>query len=237
MNVNDVPRLAAPVLLAAAIVLSAPHEPPPAPIDLPAGQLPPPPEGEVRAALAQAVTAGAPGFDRGVTQAPVTVLEFADFGCPYCGRFAEQSYPPLATEFVTTGRVRWRAIPFVLGMFPNGTEAARAGTCAGDQGPAAFGRMHDRLFARQEEWKRAADPAALFRSYAAALGLDGARFAACYAGHDADAALRQANALADRLGVRATPTFFIAGHRVEGALPAAQFREVLRAALGESHGH
>jgi protein-disulfide isomerase len=237
MNANDVPRIAAPLLLAAAIVLSFPHEPAPQAIELPAGEAPAPSLAETRSALAQALAPGAPGYDRGSTRGDVTVLEFADFGCPYCARFADETYPSLATEFVKPGRVRWKAMPFVLGMFPNGEEAARAADCAGNQGAAPFGRMHDRLFARADEWKRVSDPTALFRFYAAAVGLDVSRFAACYAGDEPDARIRAANALADRLGVRATPTFFVNGARVEGALPVEQFRAVLLEALGGSHGN
>lgn len=236
MNVNDVPRIAAPIVLAAAIVLSVPRGPAPAPIELSPGEAPAPPAAELRDALARALEPGAPGYDRGAARAPVTVLELADFGCPYCAGFATETYPSLAAEFVRTGRVRWKAMPFVLGMFPNGAAAARAAGCAGEQGSAAFGRMHDRLFERQEEWKGAADPLTLFRSYAAATHLDERRFASCYASEKAEARLRAANELADRLGVRATPTFFINGMRIEGALPAEQFGAALRAAIGETHG-
>jgi protein-disulfide isomerase len=237
MNANDVPRVAAPLLLAAAIVLSFPHEPAPRAIELPAGVAPAPTRAEARGALLEALSPASPGYDRGSTRAAVTVIEFADFGCRYCARFAEETYPSLADEFVKPGTVRWKVVPFVLGMFPNGDEAARAADCAGNQGAAAFGRMHDRLFARADEWKRASDPAALFRTYAVAVGLDANRFAACYAGQETDARIRAANSLADRLGVRATPTFFIDGARVEGALPAAQFRAVLLEALGGPHGN
>lgn len=237
MNATDVPRIAAPIALAAAIVLSAPRGPAPAPIELPPGEAPAPSPAALRDALAHALAPGAPGYDRGAARAPVTVLELADFGCPYCARFAAETYPSLAAEFVKSGAVRWKAMPFVLGMFPNGDAAARAAHCAGEQGPAAFGRMHDRLFERQDEWKSAPDPAPLLRAYADTAGLDGRRFAACYAGGEVAERVRAANELADRLGVRATPTFFINGMRVEGALPTAEFRAALRAALGGAHDH
>jgi protein-disulfide isomerase len=237
MNVSEVPRVAAPLLLAAAIVLSFPPEPPPQPIELPAGEAPMPSPAETRGALAQALAPGAPGFDRGPRRAEVTVLEFADFGCRYCARFSLATYPALAAEFVRTGRVRWKSVPFALGMFPNGGAAARAADCAGAQGPAAFDRIHDRLFARQDEWQHVADPDSLFRSYAGAVGLDVTGYAACTASDAAAEHLHAANDLADRLGVRATPTFFINGTRIEGALPVEQFRGVLRDAMRGSDGH
>lgn len=165
------------------------------------------------------------GFARGAADAPVTVVEFSDFGCPYCARFALETYPELHEEFVETGAVRWRYVPFVLGSFPNGDLAARASECAGEQ--ERFWEMHDRLFARQREWKRADDAEALFASLAAELGLDEARFRDCYASGRTEGRTRAANDAAREAGVRATPTFFINGRRIEGALPADHFRMLL----------
>ena len=237
MTTADIPRIAAPLLLSAAFVLSAPPRPASPPVELAPGTAPEPAAAEVRAGLAQALAPGAPGYDRGVAHAPVTVIEFLDFGCRYCAQFAAATYPPIAAELVSTGAVRWRVVPFVLGMFHNGDAAARAADCAGRQGTAAFGRMHDRLFARQDEWTAAGDPDGLFESYAQASGLNLNRFASCYAGVETAQRIAAANALADRLGVRATPTFFVAGERVEGALPVAQFRALLLDALRQSRGH
>jgi protein-disulfide isomerase len=223
MNVNEVPRIAAPLLLAAAILLSGRHQAAPQPIELPPGAAPVPSEAETLGAFQQALAPGASGYDRGSTRAAVTVVEFADFGCRYCARFAAETYPALAAEFVKTGKVRWRYVPFVLGMFPNGDEAARAGTCAAEQGPAAFGRMHDRLFAGQDAWTSTGDAAGAFAS--------------CYVSEAAAARVNAANSLAERMAVRSTPTFFVNGSRVEGALPAEQFRTVLLDALDQAHHH
>jgi len=232
--VSELPRLGAPLLFAAAILVSfglrtAP--PSVAPVVLAPGEPPAPSAAAVREYFASALARGAPGVDLGPTNAPVTVLEFSDFGCPYSGRFATQTYPSLAREFVRTGKVRWKYVPFAMGMFTNGAAAARAGTCAAEQGTAAFSAMHDALFGSQRAWEAAADPAALFRSYATAAGLDGRRFAACFAADSTGGRIRAANELADHLGVAATPTFFVNGTRVEGALPLAEFRAVLQDAL------
>ncbi len=232
MNANDVPRIAAPLLLAVAIVVSYRPQPAPLPVELPPGEPPAPPAAEVRAGWQQALAPGSPGYDRGARAAPVTVLEFADFGCRYCASFTVATYPQLAAEFVRTGRVRWKEVPFALGMFPNGDVAARAAACAAEQGREQFAKLHDRLFAEQDAWQDAPDPDALFRSYAEAAGLDVTRFASCDTSDATEARVRAANDLADRMGVRATPTFFINGRRLEGALPAAQFRVLLLQALG-----
>jgi len=232
MNANDIPRIAAPVVLAVAIVLSYRPQAAPPPVELAPGEPPPPSAAAVRAGWTDVLAVGSPGYDRGAKVAPVTVVEFADFGCRYCASFTAEAYPPLAAEFVRTGKVRWMEVPFALGMFPNGDAAARAASCAAQQGREPFAKIHDRLFAAQGAWQDAPEPAPLFQSYARAAGLDLTRYASCYASDATEARVRAANDLADRMGVRATPTFFINGRRLEGALPAADFRTLLLEALG-----
>ncbi len=236
MSSSAIPRIVTPLAIAAAIVVSFRAGPSSLPIELVPGEVPTPSAAETRTAVAAALAPGGPGHDRGTARARVAVLEFADFGCPYCARFAAETWPQLAREFVATGKVRWKYVPFVMGMFTNGTEAARAAECAADQGPAAFARMHDRLFGLQDEWKGASDPAELFRSFAVATGLDERRFASCWASQATDRRVNASNTLADRLGVRATPTFFINGRRVEGALPLEEFRSLLAEALRQGRG-
>ncbi len=168
------------------------------------------------------------GHDVGMPTAPVTVVEFADFGCPYCGQFAQEVWPTIRKEYVETGKVRWKYVPFVMGTFPNGAEAARAGECAAAQGGPAFWAMYDRLFQRQPEWKMIRNAAPVFSRYAADLHLDVRAFGACYAADAPRARVSAANDASNRLGVRVTPTFFVNGQRLEGALPLADFRMVLQ---------
>jgi protein-disulfide isomerase len=172
-----------------------------------------------------------PGYDRGSPDAPVLVLEFSDFGCPYCGHFALQTLPQIDSEFISKGTVRWKYVPFVMGMFPNGGEAARAAECAGDQDTSEFWRMHDKLYGTQRQWRGAQDPESLFLGYADELGLDRKAFATCYGSDAVKNRIAAHNELAARLGVHATPTFFISGVRVQGALPMQQFRLLLRGAV------
>lgn len=163
--------------------------------------------------------------------APVIVVEFSDFGCMYCGKFHLETLPELRRDYVATGKVRWRVVPFVLGMFPNGVEAMKAAACVAEQGDEAFWAMHDTLFAKQDVWKSTVYADQLFRSYAVVSGADGDAFTACYEGVRASDRVTAANALATRTGVRSTPTFFVNGRMVQGALPAREFRQLLDAAL------
>lgn len=172
------------------------------------------------------------GYDVGNPDAPIILVNFSDFGCPYCGSFARETDPVLRKEFVETGQVFLKYVPFVMGMFPNGGEAARAAECAADQGK--FWPMHDRLYADQVGWKTTRDPHPLFRRYGASIGLDDALFSACYSDRRTDGRTRQATDRADRLHIRATPTFYVNDRQIEGALPLDGFRQVLGASSARS---
>src|SRR5690606_38530672 len=160
------------------------------------------------------------GYARGAEDAPVKVYEFSDFGCPFCALFASGTYEELHAEFVETGLVRWTFVPFVMGMFPNGAEAARSAECAGEQD--RFWEMHDLLYEAQSAWKATNDPERLFNELAGRSGLDAERFASCYRENRAGARTAVNNRAAAALHVRATPSFFVNGRLLEGAPPAEQ---------------
>lgn len=167
------------------------------------------------------------GYDKGSPDAPIVIVDFSDFGCPYCGSHARQTLPELEREFIATGKVFYKYVPFVMGMFPNGDAAARAAECAAEQG--RFWPMHDRLYEAQQEWKRSADPSTLFVGHARALGLEEGSYAACLADGRTNARTARASDVAKQLGIRATPTFAVDGEAIEGALPLNEFQRVLRA--------
>jgi protein-disulfide isomerase/peroxiredoxin len=190
------------------------------------------PTGEVAEARREAPTfvdlEGA-GHVMGASDAPVTVVEFSDYGCAYCKRFTESTFPGLEREYIETGRVRWVHIPFVLGKFPNSEAATRAAVCAGEQGDAVFQGTHLTLYRRQAEWRSAGDPQPVFRGYVERAGGSAEAFDRCYGG--ALPSLAKAERVAMAAGVGATPTFFVDGRRVQGAVPGAEFRRLLETAL------
>jgi protein-disulfide isomerase len=174
------------------------------------------------------------GYDLGDPNAPITIVEFSDFGCQFCNQFAQNTFPSLREDFIKTGKVQWKYVPYILGIFPNGDRAALAGECAAEQGQQAFWAMHDVLYDRQREWKsEGAGARDLFTRYAAELDLDRSRFTTCYDQNRPAATVARNTRLGQRLGVRATPTFFINGARVEGAIPLELFQQVLREVAGE----
>ncbi|HEX9563872.1 MAG TPA: DsbA family protein [Gemmatimonadaceae bacterium] len=168
------------------------------------------------------------GHDKGGASARVFIVEFGDFGCSYCARFAAETYPRIDSAYIAKGAVRWKMIPYVTGMFRNSREVAEAAECAGEQG--AFFEMHDLLFARRKEWMASANIRALVAKYAAELKLNPAAFARCGMNPAIGARIRRNDALAASLQIRGTPTFFVNGRIVPGAIPFDLFQQVIDAA-------
>lgn len=165
------------------------------------------------------------GFDRGAASARIAIVEFGDFGCSACAQFETETFAQLNREFIMPGRVKFKYVPFVMGSFPNSTEATKAALCAADQ--SSYWSMHDVLFGKQREWLRLRDPAGKFEEFAAALRLDVAAFRECYAGNDTNARIEAANRTARSLRVRGTPTFYINGSEALGAIPIETWRRIL----------
>ena len=164
------------------------------------------------------------GYLRGEPGAPVEIVEFGDFGCPACAAFAIRTWSDFQSEFIVTGIVAWRFVPFVLGSFRNSREAATAAECVADLAPEAFWSMHDVLYERREDWNRRRRPKGELRSLAEEVGVDGDAFEDCYDGRSAKERIDHNNDAAKALGVRATPTFFVNGRTVMGALTLSEWR-------------
>ncbi|MEO6445030.1 MAG: thioredoxin domain-containing protein [Gemmatimonadaceae bacterium] len=174
------------------------------------------------------------GYQRGNASAAVWIVEFADFGCSYCEKFHRETLPVFDSLYINKGRIFWKFVPFTIGMFPNSKEAAEASICAGQQG--RFFPMHDLLYDNRKEWMKSSSPRALMSRYAARAKLDMAKFEACAKGKEVSEQLLRNNTLARSLFVRGTPTFFINGEVVPGALPTDVFVKGLDAVLGQSEG-
>jgi protein-disulfide isomerase len=160
----------------------------------------------------------------GPKDAPVTIVEFSDFQCPFC-RAAESSLKQVRDQY--GDKVKLVYMDFPLGFHPHAMDAARAGRCAEDQGK--FWQYHDALFANQGKLG-----AADLKAAAAKLGLDGKRFDACFDGGKHDAGIRADMAQGQSLGVTGTPTFFINGREIVGAQPPAQFGQVITEELARA---
>jgi protein-disulfide isomerase len=158
---------------------------------------------------------------RGPEDAAVTLLEYGDFECPYCGQ-AEQVIRQLLVDTGSDVRYAWRHLP-LNDVHPSAQLAAEASEAAAAQGK--FWEMHDRLLEHQD----ALIPADLVR-YARELGLDLDRFKQDIRDHDhADRVLADV-ASADESGVAGTPTFFINGRRHYGVYDVDTLTEAVRSA-------
>jgi protein-disulfide isomerase len=159
----------------------------------------------------------AEGPSRGPNAAPVTIVEFSDFQCPFCVR-AEDTVKQVMKAY--DGKVRLVYRDFPLPFHPEAQKAAEAAQCAGDQGK--YWEMHEKLFANQKDLK----PEAL-KGYAKELNLDQSKFEKCLDG-GAKAAVVDANRKAgEKVGVTGTPAFFVNGYQLTGAQPIDAFREII----------
>lgn len=174
------------------------------------------------------------GHTVGSPDAPIQVIEFSDFGCGYCRKFHMETYPTIHEEYVETGKVAWKYIPYVLGIFPNGVESARIGECAIRQG--GFPRYSQRLFQDQDAWKEESEPLDVFVRLAREEGLDAERLRTCYEERRPEARVQQNIEIGRRVGIRGTPTFLVQGQLVSGALPLEAFREIFDGILARGDG-
>jgi len=139
---------------------------------------------------------------RGSPTAALAIVEFADYQCPYCRSFHVGTLPKLEAAYVKTGKVRYIYKDFPLPNHAQAFGAAVAAYCAGAQG--RYWEMQDSLYAEQARLGRA-----LYTELAAALKLNGERFHACLGSDTARRAVTRDLNEGRRLGVRATPTFFL----------------------------
>ncbi|HEX8392119.1 MAG TPA: DsbA family protein [Longimicrobium sp.] len=152
------------------------------------------------------------GISKGSPNAPVVIMEFADFQCPGCGRFAT-FYEPLVQEWIDNGTVRfvWYDYPLPE-LHKNAVLAARAGRCANDQN--RFWQFHDHIFARQPEWSESDDAAGIFAGYMKSVGGDEAAFSQCLRSDRFLKEVSESHSFGSSLGVNGTPTLIINGKRV-----------------------
>jgi protein-disulfide isomerase len=162
----------------------------------------------------------------GPANAPVTIIEFSDYQCPYCQVWYRQVYQQLLASYPNKIRFVYRDLP--LPMHPEAMPAAEAADCAGDQG--AYWKYHDALFDQKYGLNRAA-----YEHYASDLGLDAKAFATCL-----DSQRYQNEVQADandaaRIGLTGTPSFVINGRILIGALPFSDFKAVIDEELVAKH--
>ena len=151
--------------------------------------------------LAQGVTKGDP-------DAPITIVEFADYSCPGCGQFALQIKPQMELQYVQSGIAKFVYYDFpLISIHPHSFVAARAARCANDQGK--FWEYQDQLFRNQPTWSVKPSVESDLMNFAGVIGLDEGAFETCLKS-DAHADVVSANLrLAEELGIQQTPTLMM----------------------------
>ncbi len=176
----------------------------------------------------------AEGFLLGKADAPVQIIEFADFECPACAQFAMLTEPDVRARLVNPGLVSVRFYVFPLPMHKNTWSASNAAYCANEQGK--FWEMHDRLFYTQDLWntQSTSNPDKKMKGYAADLGLDAGKFDECYDSQRHYPNIKASGVEAQNRGIDETPSFIIGGKKYAGSLPYDELKRLVDAELAKT---
>jgi protein-disulfide isomerase len=154
----------------------------------------------------------------GPEDAPITIVEFSDYQCPFCKRWHDEVYQSLLNEYPGQIRLVYRHLP-LTSLHSDAFPAAEAAMCAGEQN--AYWPFHEKLFSSD------ALGSSIYVQYAQDLGLDINSFEECVAENRYQEAVQSDLDFAVGMGVRSTPTFFINGLAVVGAQPLDVFKQVI----------
>lgn len=158
---------------------------------------------------------------KGLDDAPVTIIEFSDFQCPYCASFYSQTMQQLEDEYIKTGKAKLVFRDFPLSFHENAQKAAEAAECADEQGK--FWEYHDLLFERQSEWSNIG--ITKFKEYAQELGLNTKTFNQCLDSGEMASEVKKDLQDGKSYGISGTPAFLINGELLVGAQPFSVFKQ------------
>lgn len=167
----------------------------------------------------------------GNKNAPVTIIEFSDFQCPFCRKFWKEALQQIKKEYIDTGKVKFVYRDFPLPFHPGAIPAAQAAECAKEQGK--FWQMHDAIFEEQEKQGSGTIQfgAADLKTWAAKIGLSAAKFNQCLDSGKYQQEVEKDIADGSAVGVNGTPATFVNGVLVSGAQPFSVFKSAIEQAL------
>ncbi len=165
----------------------------------------------------------------GDPNAPVKIIEYSDFQCPYCAHFVVQTEQQIIDAYIATGKVYFEYHSFGDFIGVESGRAAEAAYCAGDQNK--FWEMHDIIFANQNGENAGAFTDKRLTAFAGKIGLDAGKFSDCFTSGKYLSQLKQDGVEATQSGVKATPSFVINGKLIEGAQAFAAFQTEIDALL------
>jgi protein-disulfide isomerase len=176
------------------------------------------------------------GYVLGNPAAAIEVVEFGDFECPQCGRFATLTEPDVRTRLINAGAIRYRYIDYPLPMHGNTWNASRAAACADEQGK--FWEMHDAIYANQDRWDTQATnkPDKLLKQIGGQIpGIKADQFDQCVDTKKTQAKVQAHLKIAEARHINATPTFsFASDKQIDGFLTYDQFKAFVDQAIAKA---
>jgi protein-disulfide isomerase len=143
----------------------------------------------------------------GQASASVSIVEFSDFQCPFCGKLYSDALAQIKTNYVNSGKVKLYYRDFPLSFHPNADPAANAARCANEQGK--FWSMHDKIFDTQSSWSGLSDAGSAFKGDVAELGLNADQFNSCYDSKKYESDIQADETQGQSYGVQGTPGSYI----------------------------
>jgi protein-disulfide isomerase len=191
--------------------------------------------GRTKGPVATTVDANLPpavakGYAMGRPDAPVHIMEFADFECPACANYTVVTEPDVRKRIIDSGYAQVTYFDFPLPQHKNTWAASEAAACADDQGK--FWEMHDHLFQGQADWNTEAtgDPTKVMKGYAKDLGLDVDRWQQCVDQQTHRREIQANRAEGERQRIMETPTFIIGNRKVPGSVTFDELRAYIDSA-------
>jgi len=163
----------------------------------------------------------------GEENAPITMIEYTDYQCPFCQRYYFNTFNKIKEQYIATGKVRYTVKDLALNFHPKSRPAAYAARCAGEQ--AKYWDMHEKIFTYQNQWAYADNMEEVFNQYASELDLDLEKFTTCFASgsekfdKQIDSDIQEASIK----GISGTPSFSINGQVIIGAQPLEAFASLI----------
>jgi len=161
---------------------------------------------------------------KGSQDAPVKIVEFTEYQCPFCSKYYEEAYQQILSDYVDKGKVEYALRDLPLPFHNNAQKTSEAARCAGESGK--YWEMHDKLFENQKEWSELAGAEAVskFVEYGRSLGVE---IGQCLESGQFEQAVKDDAALSSSLGMNGTPSFLINGQRLVGAQPFESFKTAI----------
>lgn len=182
-----------------------------------------------KAAPAESATESEEGvyYYLGEEDAPVTIVEYTDYQCPFCQRYYFNTFNKIKEQYIATGEVRYTVKDLALSFHPKSRPAAYAARCAGEQDK--YWDMHEKIFTYQNQWAYADNTEEVFYQYASELDLDLEKFITCFASGSEkfDKQIDSDISEASTKGISGTPSFTINSQVIIGAQPLEAFASLI----------